>query len=318
MKNCAIALGALLVVMSLGASPSKAEVIEQIAATVNDEAIFLSEIRTRAAPYLPQVFQAPTDSQRLAGLRALYDQVLERLIDRELIRQAAVREQIRISSSEVDEALQNMRRQSRLSDEDFQTALAQEGMSLAQYRREMRQQLLRLRVVNQRVRGRVNISEEDVRTRYEQARTQAARISRFQVSHIFVAEGSTGEQAPEAVASAIHSRLDAGDLSFEEAVTEAGGGSLGWLNQGDLPSALEAAITDLAAGDYSSPTQGPAGVHIFMLHERQQGDAQIAPYSEMRPAIYRELLDTAMQQQEAIFLSELREDAMVNIRIASN
>ena len=248
-------------------------------------------------------WQNPEKHCGLAGLRALYEQVLERLIDRELIRQTAIEMQIRISSAEVDQALQNMRRQSGLDEEQFQAALAQEGMTVGQYRSEMRRQLLRLRVVNQRVRGRVNISEDDVRSRYDEARNQAARVMRFRVSHVFLSAEAQATQADSNNAQATYALLASGELTFDEAVAQIGGGELGWLSQGDLPGDLEQAIAALPVGGLSAPVQGPAGTHIFFLHERQQGDAQIAPYAELRDRIYRQLLDTAMQQQEAIFLA---------------
>ncbi len=310
---------ALMVLASLIARPAQAEVIEQIAAIVNDEAIFLSDIRGRAAPYFSQVFDAPTQTERMARLEQLYGEVLTHLVDQELLRQAAVRMQVRVTSAEIDEAVANMRRRAGLDEEAFRAALTQEGMSVTRYRGELRQQLVRLKVMNQRVRGRVNIAEEDVRERYEQRLRQATRQVRFRASHIFLplAPGAGATQWADVMqrARSLHEELSDGTRDFAETVAEVGGGELGWLSQGDLPEQLDNALTALESGTIAEPVRGPSGVHIFFLHERERGGAEIPPYAQVRQEIYREILDVAMRQQETIFMNELREEAIIDRRI---
>ena len=45
-----------------------------------------------------------------------------------------------------------------MTEEQFDAALAQQGLSEAQYRRDLKRQLLHLKVMNERVRGRVNVT----------------------------------------------------------------------------------------------------------------------------------------------------------------
>lgn len=315
-------VAAALTLSALYTAPARAEIIEQIAAIVNDEAIFLSDIRGRAAPYLPQIFAAANQTERMARLEQLYGEVLTHLIDQELLRQAAVRMQVRVTSTEIDEAVENMRRRASLDEDAFAAALVQEGMSLTRYRSELRQQLVRLKVMNQRVRGRVNISEEDVRERYEQRLRQATRQMRFRASHIFLplpADAGADDWAEVmATAQTVYAELSAGTRDFNDTLAELGGGELGWLSEGDLPATLEDSLMGLEAGTSAAPVRGPSGVHIFLLHERERGGADLPPYAEVRQEIYREILDAAMQRQETIFMSELREDAIVDRRIGGD
>ena len=69
----------------LSAAPARAEVIERVVAVVNDEALFLSELRRRSAPYLGRVMSAPSEAERIAGLNQLYQELLQRMIDEVLI-----------------------------------------------------------------------------------------------------------------------------------------------------------------------------------------------------------------------------------------
>ncbi|MCB9615071.1 MAG: SurA N-terminal domain-containing protein [Sandaracinus sp.] len=307
---------ALLVFAILGATlardGARADVVERVVATVDDEAIFLSDLRKRAMPFLPRLMEVP-ELQRLAALRQLYDELLEQLINEELVERAAQRQQIRVSSADVDRAVMNVVRQNGLEESEFWEVVAQQGYSQAEYRSDLRRQLLRYRLLNERVRGRVNITEEDVRRVYDQRTRRANRALRFRTSHVLVpvAEDATATEVAEARdhADEIHAEITA--ETFEDFVDEVGGGDLGWLRQGDLPEALEEVLLALQPGEISDPVRGPSGFHVFLLHERERGDASVPPFEQMRDQIYQEMMGRAMERQERLFLEELRRGAIV-------
>lgn len=307
---------ALLVIAIVGTTlareDARAEVVERVVATVDDEAIFLSDLRKRAMPFLPRLMEVP-ELQRLAALRQLYDELLEQLINEELVERAAQRQQIRVSSADVDRAVMNVVRQNGLEESEFWEVVAQQGYSQAEYRSDLRRQLLRYRLLNERVRGRVNITEEDVRRVYDQRTRRANRALRFRTSHVLVpvAEDATATEVAEARdhADEIHAEITA--ETFEDFVDEVGGGDLGWLRQGDLPEALEEVLLALQPGEISDPVRGPSGFHVFLLHERERGDASVPPFEQMRDQIYQEMMGRAMERQERLFLEELRRGAIV-------
>jgi peptidyl-prolyl cis-trans isomerase SurA len=251
--------------------------------------------------------------QRLAALRQLYEELLEQLINEELVERAAQSQQIRVSAADVDRAVQNVIRQNGLGEEEFWSVVEQQGYTQAEYRSDLRRQLLRYRLLNERVRGRVNITEEDVRRVYDQRTRRANRALRFRTSHVLVSleEGATATQIAEAreLATSLHAELTA--ETFEDAIDEVGGGDLGWLRQGDLPAELEEVLLAMQPGEISEPVRGPSGFHVFLLHERERGDASVPPFEQMRDAIYQEMMGRAMERQERLFLEELRRGAIV-------
>jgi peptidyl-prolyl cis-trans isomerase SurA len=303
---------ALSIVVSVATPIVRAEVVERVVATVDDEAIFLSDLRKRAMPFLPRLMEVP-ELQRLAALRQLYEELLEQLINEELVERAAQSQQIRVSAADVDRAVQNVIRQNGLGEEEFWSVVEQQGYTQAEYRSDLRRQLLRYRLLNERVRGRVNITEEDVRRVYDQRTRRANRALRFRTSHVLVSleEGATATQIAEAreLATSLHAELTA--ETFEDAIDEVGGGDLGWLRQGDLPAELEEVLLAMQPGEISEPVRGPSGFHVFLLHERERGDASVPPFEQMRDAIYQEMMGRAMERQERLFLEELRRGAIV-------
>ncbi|MEM6958447.1 MAG: SurA N-terminal domain-containing protein [Myxococcota bacterium] len=310
---------AVILCLSLsGASMARAEVIERVVAVVNDEALFLSELRRRASPLLDRVMSAPTEAERVAGLGQLYSELLEVMINEALIDQAARRMSIRVTTAEVEQAIRGVIRENGLEEREFWRLVAEQGFTEAQYRRDVRSQLLRLKVLNQRVRSRVNITEAQVREAYDQRVRQANRRVRSRASHVFLtlpAGASAADVAQlRAEARAIKARLDAGE-TFARVVADTGGGELGWLSEGDLPSELEEALTELSPGQYSDPVRGAAGFHIFLLHEREQGGSELPAFDDVREQLQNQMMQQAMARQQEEFMEELRRDAIVARRL---
>jgi len=300
-------------VFVLMANSANADVVERVVATVNNEAIFLSDLRKRAVPFLPQVAEASTETERMARLKELYEELLTFLVDEQLIRQLASSGGIRVTDADVDNAIENLRLQNNMTEEEFKEALESQGLSQGQYRQDLKRQLIRLKVMNERVRSRVNVTEEQVRSRYEQrARAEGSEL-RFQVSHVVVpvAEGASAIQVAAKRQEAETLRASLTPENFNARAPQLGGGDLGWLTQGDLPEELERALLPLNAGEISNPVRGGSGFHIFFLQDRQVG-AGFPSYDEMKQELYREMLDAAMTRQEKIFLDEIRRKAVIN------
>lgn len=304
---------AVLLATLLASAPRvEADVVERVVAVVNDRAIFLSEVRRRALPFLERLLEIPSDTKRSEARATLYRQIVDQLIDEELIRQAAAKMEIRVSNADVERAVQNVMQQNQLSPEEFWAAVAEQGYTEAQYRQNLRDQLLHLKVMNQRVRSRVNITERDVRREYENRARKANRALRFRASHVFfpLPPGAGILEVAEVRerATEVRARLES-EADFFRAAREIGGGELGWLSQGDLPGELEQALLALSPGEISAPVRGAAGYHIFFLHERERGSAAVPPFDAVKDEIYRVMLDEAMERQEKLFLAELRREA---------
>ena len=285
-----------------------AEVVERVVATVNEEPVFLSDLRHRATPFLPRIAEAPTEEDRLKTLQTLYDQMLTLLIDERLIKDAAVRGKIRVTEQDIEQALRNVRTQNNMTEEQFWEAVQEQGLSRAQYRKDLTGQLLRFKVMNERVRSRVNVSDEDVRRRYEDKARSSEEILRFRVSHLFfdLPDDATVTQVAVVRAAA----LNASKTNFADAIEKFGGAELGWIEQGDLSEDLERELLTMETGAVSKPVQAAKGYHIFLLHERETGN-DLPSFEEQKEELSRKMLDVAMQKQEVIYLKELRRKAVI-------
>jgi peptidyl-prolyl cis-trans isomerase SurA len=297
---------------------ARAEIIERVVAVVNDNAILLSELRRRAVPFLPQVMSdSANEMERVARLEKLYEELLDHLIEEQLYEDAAKKGGVRVTDADVQRAIGNVQRQTGLEGDAFWEAVREQGMTEVQYRTDLRRQLLRLKVLNERARGRVNISEQDVRLRYEEELRKANRQLRFHASHCFFAvdPGATATQVAAVRRRSTETHETLTGANFDACIDAHGGGDLGWLSQGDLPADLEKVLLTLQPGDVSQPARGPSGYHIFLLHERELGGANIPPFEQAKEALFREMLDKAMARQEKILVDELRRQAVIKRRL---
>ncbi|MBN1653790.1 MAG: SurA N-terminal domain-containing protein [Deltaproteobacteria bacterium] len=297
---------------------SAAEVIEQVVAVVNEDAILLSDLRQQAAPFLRHALGGATsDAQQKQEVQKLYRQLLEQMINQKLIQQTANEMRITVSKIEIDQAIDNVRRQNNLDEQAFWDAVRDQGYTPQQYREDIRKQLINLKVTNQRIRSRASVTEEEIRERYEKSMRQARRALRFRAAHVYF------ELAPEASATEVKNVRETAEAvraqlsldNFDAAAEKYGGGDLGWLSQGDLPEPLEKALLNLSVQEISQPVRGPSGIHIFILRERQSGAEKLPAFEETRESIQQKLMEEAMTRQQQLFLEQIRGKAIIDIKL---
>lgn len=316
LTRVAHALPLACLLLGLVSHAEATDVIERVVAVVNDEAIFLSELRRRAAPFMQAVVENAPEGQTQQQLELLYDKMLQQLVDDALIEQTSREMRITVSALEVDQALSNVRQQNGLSEDDFWQAVRQQGFTPKQYRDDVRKQLLRLKVINQKVRTRVNVTEDEVREAYDTMVRKARRSQRFHAAHLFfeLPPDASPTSVSATMRRAEQARAELQQLPPNDRAARLAAGDLGWLNQGDLPDVLENTLLDLGPGDLSAPVRGPSGVHVFLLRERKQGGNELPSFEEAKGGIEQQLMGRAMQRQENLFLEQLRKNAVIDRR----
>src|SRR4029077_9554764 len=132
-----------------------------------------------------------------------------------------------------------------LDEAGLASALAAQGYTLANYKHEMRRQLLRYRAVNQLVAPKVQITDEDVRARYDKMARRTEQVQAVKLSHMLfkLPEHATEQQISEAKDKAAQAigRVKSGEdfakvaaTESEDESTKATGGELGWFQRGSM------------------------------------------------------------------------------------
>lgn len=313
----AAAIGAALALWC-PAAPAGGAMVDGIAAVVGSEIILLSEVVERSVPVFGELEamarqgggKPPVGAQRVQVLR----EVLESMIDDILIAQQAAEIKLSVTSEEVDAAIENVVQENGVDREIFEREVAKRGMDMMAYRAQMRRDLLKYKVINLKVRGRVKITDVEARDYYNNLVRDVRASGWFEGAHILV-RVPQGARAVEVArlkkrAEEIRARLDAGE-SFEavakaasdDAVTAERGGGLGVRKPGEIP-ALDRAFVDLEPGEISGPLRTPSGFHLVKLLAREELGVQ--PFADVRQRILGQLVQEEMIRQEKIWLKELK------------
>src|SRR5882672_5728641 len=157
-----------------------------------------------AAPTATQPNANPAGSRPAAspanrGPKVKVDYVVA-MVNDELEVQAAEAAKIEVESGEVQAALDDIKQQNNLDDAGLAAALSAQGFTLANYKQEVRRQMLRLRAENQLIAPKIQVSEEDVRARYDQMARRTEQVQAVKLSHMLfkLPEHPTEQQIAEA------------------------------------------------------------------------------------------------------------------------
>ena len=285
---CALALpaGAQLraspgVAPRLGPQPSTApRSADYIVAVVNSEPITNHEVRTRLLRFEQQLAQ---QGAAIPPREELTQVVLERLVSEKAQLQHAREIGIKVEDSVVDQAEQNFARQNGMDVPQLRRRLEAEGILPAQFREDLRNQILLSRVREREVEQRVRVSELDVEQFLkDQAAAADPTAVELNLAHVVIAvpEQPTEAQLNEARAKADRAlqRARAGEdfgrlareLSDAAGVRDTGG-ELGLRPLDRLPPEFVQAARNLPVGGVSDVIRTPAGFHVLKVLERREG-----------------------------------------------
>ncbi len=298
--------------------------LERVVAIVNDSIILQSELDARLQPVLQEAQQIPDENERKRRIAKLTGQVLDEMVNEELIVQAAEQSKIEVDSSEVQAALDEIKQQNNLDDAGLQQALVQQGYSMQNYKADLRRQLLRFRAVNTIVSPKVNITEEDIRARYDQMQRRSEQVSAVRISDILIKlpDHPTEQQITDAKAKA-SSALDrvkggedfaavAKDVSDDDS-TKASGGELGWFERGSVNPDWEGIVFAMDKDEVRGPVNGPQGLYVLKVTDVKKSD--LKPYAEMKEQLSRELRRRELDKQTQTWVDELRKKAYIDIKL---
>ncbi len=313
-----------LVAFCLVAFVSRAELVDRIAAVVNNDVITLSEVETRIAPDAQRLRAEPDPNKRAEARTLLVKRGLELLIGEKLM-ETQVRElNIEVADSEIEMGMDDVKKQNNITSDQFEGLLAQEGYTLASYKAFMRKHLARLKLVNLKVRSKVKISDEDLKAEY--ARWSHDEAADFEVHARHLLVPLTAKATPEQIELA---RLKATALMVEarkpgtdfaelarkksEGSSAADGGDLGFFKRGVMAADFEKAAFTLPVGGISEPIRTKLGWHVLKVEEHRSLSAP--PLEEVKDQLRDKMLRSQLEKYTEQYVQELRAAAVVEVKI---
>jgi peptidyl-prolyl cis-trans isomerase SurA len=299
-----------LLLLAAGAASARTNIVElnRVLAVVNNDVVTAGEVEARTAYVEGQLKRNGT---QMPPREMLEKQVLERLIQERIQLQLAENYGLRVEESAVDGVINDIAKSKKLTLDQLRGTLAREGMSYADFRRNIRNELLMSRLRARQVNNRVTVTPQEVEN-YLSSGNQDDR--EFHLSHILIGlpEGASPElvqkartEAEQVLAQlrvgADFAQMAVGHSRAQEALE---GGDLGWRRVAQLPSLFAEAIKTLKPGQITDLIRSPAGFHILKVTGIRGDEQHVIRQTRARHILIRpnEILsdDEARQRLERL------------------
>jgi peptidyl-prolyl cis-trans isomerase SurA len=305
----------------LAASPG--EVVDRVAATVDGEVVTLSELTDRAGSEYERAVRLPPGAARDEATGAALRRAFDQVVAEKLLAKQAQALQLEVTEQQVDAALADIRQRNRFSEEDLDRALAEQGLDRAAFRAQVRRELETYQVLQYRVRGRVKVSDDDLKNYYQTHPQEFGGEEELHVRHIFLPlpdAASGGDEAKvKAAGEKVLQRLKTGE-DFAKVAREVSkgpsaedGGDLGWLRRGTIQKALEDAAFALKDGQISGLVRAGPGLHVLKVEGRRRGGER--SFEDAKEEIRARLMDEQVGATRQQYLEELRRGAAIEVKM---
>jgi parvulin-like peptidyl-prolyl isomerase len=306
----------LLLHSVLGAAgAARAEIIERIIVKVNGEIITLSQFQERQIA-AAQAARIPPE-QIGSFLRQSNARLLQQAIDEVLLLQKAEDSGLQLPPEFVDEVIDSIKKENNVTtEEQFQAALAQEGMTLDELRESIRKSYTRQMIVRRDVEPRISLSEEQVLEEYERRKdTDFTKSATVTLQEILVAEEAGGITLANEIVERARVGEDFASLArtHSAAPTANTGGELGEIAQGDLNPDLEKTAFALSVGSVSDPIAVEGGYRILRVLAKTTGS--VVPFANAKQRIRNEMMGARFEEEYQVYIAEVRQDADIELRV---
>jgi len=306
-----ISLSIALVVLAL---PVHATVLNKILATVDGEPITLYQLKKYGERSIRghQLSGAVDESGLLDAL------ITDKLIDKEVSDKGII-----VRDEDIDRYIEGIKERNKLDDQALKDALAAQGLTPESYRTQIREEIQKAQLMNREIRGKVNVTPEEVQRYYEKHLSEYSTPERMQIAHILfrLAPDAPSDQvvAVTAKAEEVYQRIKKGaDFAemakqYTEDSSGPNGGDLGWFKGGEMLDDLEKAAARLKVGEISEPVRTKFGLHIIKLEGREGASHQ--KLDDLADQIKEQLYNAALEDRFQKWLTDdLRKRHHVEMR----
>ena len=307
----------LLTAYCLLFTAAHAEIADRVVAIVNDSAITLSELNAATAGLI-DIKDSNKDKKK--NIIETKSKVLDQLIEKKLVEQAANKAGITVSEKEIDNAIEDVKKQNSISQQELLSTLARSGLTFKEYREQLKDQIRQVKFTNKEFRSNVKISHEDVETYYRQNQDKftGPLMHKLRIISLLATDqgkGTDTEEKAKQVLSMIRRGEDFAKLAkeYSQGPDAQEGGDLGYVKAGEMDKAIEKVAAGLKIGEISDIIKTSTGFHIIQVIDRKKGEPQplTAIEGEIRNIIFQKIID----ERYKIWLEEIMKKAYIEVRL---
>ena len=217
-------------------------------------------------------------SSQIKGLldqdkKSLLNQIIDKMVDEELIRQEADSLKIAVTNDEIQDAIELVALRQKKNAVQFKLSLIQNGVFFENYAKQIESELLWSKIISEVLRSKVKITESETKEFFEQQKFDI-NVKKLFIAEIFIPKDEDSSNHAASISRKLVSELRNG-ADFRNIVKQFSrdslsaehNGEIGWVSQKDIDKKIYEEVSKLKKGEYSDPILLTDGYYIFKLIE---------------------------------------------------
>ncbi|MEC8957287.1 MAG: peptidylprolyl isomerase [Nitrospinota bacterium] len=302
--------------------------IPKLVARVNGVDIESKYIQFRLSQIIKKINRPLTIKEKTSIVKDL----IEKEIVRELINQQGKKEKLVLDNKMIETELESLR-SAYSSGDEFNNALKTRNINLEDIKKSMQIDLNARQLLNAQIKGKINISNEDVKKYYEENKSKFQRPEAYHARHILAAYfppealrnqtikelkknkeffARMAEEKIDKVIEELKKGADFKELAKNQSDDESSretGGDLDYIYKGIFDESFDEAAEKLNPGEISEKIKTRFGFHVIQLIEKKP--PELATFDEMKPGIQKHLFLEEAKKQVASYIEELKQTASI-------
>jgi peptidyl-prolyl cis-trans isomerase SurA len=299
-----------LVAVEPARAASDAILLDGIAAQVDGKIVLVSEVLRSVRPQEEAMRRAGAPDQEIAKLRA---DGLERLIESRLVERVIEESKAKATDEEIQDTIEGIAKQNGLTVEQLYASVAFHGLTVEEYRAQIKRDFERRELVQEMLGSRVKVEDKEIEALYaERYGGRQESGDAVHVRQILRAYGGAAGRTQEEACAEVQIARDrvAGGEPFEKVasqVSEAAprdGGDIGWLPLKSVAPWMSQALSGLENGGMSEVLTLPFGCAVLQLVERRV--LEPVSYAQAKDSLSREVWERKLEHEYRTWIEELR------------
>lgn len=300
-------------------APIGAETVDRIVAKVGTDVITLSDVTRAIAEQRQYLRDTGAEAKRIeAEMVRFKTNVVEEMILQKILESEIKREKISALPSEVDQEYKGRLRQFGVTDVQMANKLAQDGLSVSEYKESLRRQIEKRSFIQKKISPNLNISDFDVQKEYQ---AQIAKFQTFQkvrfIEVVLLKDKFPNPDELKKMAGEILNRFKKGQSASDlikansSGAFATSGGDSGVVDATTLREEIQDVLNSLKPGEVSPVLTTGSGIFIFKLVSHS--DPKPIPYNKVSTLIRNQVGDKMVQKELRKYLLGVRERTYVEI-----
>ena len=294
------------------------EVLDGIAAVVNDDVITFSQVRDLVGPIEKAARDQLKGNELVEKIKEIRLKAINDLIDRQLILQDFKKQKFNIPEHFVDDRIATIVREEFGGDRPaFVRTLNAQGFTLEKFRQAETEKMIVQAMRGQMVKGDSTVPAEKIQSYYQAHRDKYTSEEQIKLRMIAIRKGEAENTGRRKMIEEIREKIVGGaefqDLArmYSEDPTQENGGDWGWVNRRTLNDSLAKIAFAMKPGQVSQIVE--LGNSYFLLTIEGKKVAETKPLSAMRDEIEKELLQQQRQAAMSEWAGKLRKKAYIKM-----